>query len=319
MRIRNLLSVAAIAAIGGFTSSSFAQAWPTKPVSLVVPFAPAGSTDLVARALQPGLEAAWKQPAIVENRPGAGGMVGAAEVVRAPADGYTLLFQANGVKLAPLFQKDIPYNPADLRPVVGIANAYYVLVAGAKQPFKNMKEFIAFAKANPGKYHVGTTPYTPVDLEIAGIMEKAGIQNYQSVGYNGSAALVQGVARGDVAIGLTGMTSVLQLLKAGQVQVIAATTDKRPWDALDVPTLKEQGVDKTAGYTFGIWVNAKTPQAIVDRIVEGVTQAASTPETIKRLNNLSFSPPNHRAYEQEQAKENAEFFEIAKRIGLKPQ
>jgi tripartite-type tricarboxylate transporter receptor subunit TctC len=320
MKFRLMLPFAVLA-VAGFAVAEIAvaQTWPTKPVTLVVPFAPAGSTDLVVRALAPGLEAVLKQPAIVENRPGAGGMLGAAEVARASADGYTMLFQSNGVKIAPLFQKDISYDPADLRPIVGVASAYYVAVSSPKVPAKTFADFINYAKGRQKSLNFATVPYTPLQLEAHAILQRAGLPEIDPIAYNGAAGLVQAVARGDTAIGFTGSSSALALWKAGQLSIIANTSPQRTAELPDVPTLREQGLDITAGYTFGIFVHAKTPQAIVDRIIDGVTTAAKSPEVAKRLVQLSFVEADHRNFEQQMARENTAFADVARRIGLKPQ
>jgi tripartite-type tricarboxylate transporter receptor subunit TctC len=320
MRVQKLVSAVLFATLGAVSASASAQAWPTRPVTLVVPFAPGGSTDLVARALQPGLEAVWKQPMVVENRPGAGGMVGAADVARKDPDGYTLLFQASGVKIAPIFAKSVPYDPADLRPIVGVASAYYVVIGSTKIPAKNFKELLAYAKQNQSqKLRIATVPYTPVDLEVHRIVQKSGLPPLEFIGYNGAAAVVQAVQRGEVELGLTGSSSALQAIKSGQITALASTFDKRTQELPDSPTLKEQGVDLTNGYTFGLWVHARTPQAIVDRIIEGAATAGNSPDVIKRLTQLSFLAPDHRGYEKEQNREAAELFEVARRVGVKPQ
>jgi tripartite-type tricarboxylate transporter receptor subunit TctC len=317
---RRLLSTLLAAALCGACATASAQSWPPEhPITVLVPFAPGASTDIAARALQPGLEAVWKQSVIVENKPGAGGMIGTADAAKSKPDGTTLLFHTNGALIAPLFQKDIPYDPASLRPIVGVASAYYVVVAAPNPPAKTFREFVGYAKDKTKQLNYATVSYAVSDLEIHSLLQLVGLSDMQPIYYNGAAALIQGTARGDVTIGWTSVSSALQLMKSGKLVPLATSAPQRTPDIPDVPTLREQGIDRVASYTYGLFVPVKTPQAIVDHIIDDVTVACKMPDTAKRLNALSFWEPDHKHFEQQMARENAEFGRVAKQIGLKPQ
>lgn len=306
-----------VAAVLLNATAGLAQSWPSRPVTLVVPFAAGGPTDLVARALAPALEATYKLPFIIDNRVGAGGLVGTGEVARSKPDGYTLLFQSNGVTLAPLFQKSIPYDPADLRPIVGVSSSYYVVTTNTSMP-RTLKEFVAYAKARPKQLNVATIPYTPLDLDIQGLIPRLGL-DLTPINYNGTATLLPSLVRGDTHMTVGGTLTVLQLIRSGKITALAYTGPTRSSLLPDVPTLKEQGVDLVAGYTLGVWVPSKIPQDLVDRITAGVVATAQSPAMLKLMSELALEQPDHRRFEQQIRNEQKAFSEIAQRIGLKPQ
>jgi tripartite-type tricarboxylate transporter receptor subunit TctC len=309
--------LAALATLG-MAAPAWAQTWPARPVTMVVPFGAGGPTDLVARVLGPALDGVWKQRVIIDNRPGAGGMLGTGEVSRAKPDGYTMLFQANGVTLAPLFQKNIPYDPADLRPIAGVSSQYYMIVTGATGTDKTLRDFIARAKEHPKQLNMASIPYTPLDLDIYRFMQTAGI-DMTVINYNGTAALLPSVVRNDVHLTVTGLSTVLGLIKGGKLTALAYSGSKRTDLLPDVPTLREQGVNMTAGYTLGLWAPAKTPDDVVEKIVTGVISAEQTPQVAAVLREQGMETPDPRQFGQQIQAEQKVFTEIAQRIGLKPQ
>jgi tripartite-type tricarboxylate transporter receptor subunit TctC len=300
MRFTKLFSTLALAALGALATQALAQTWPTRQVTLIIPFPPAGPTDILARAFAPALEAAWKQPFVIEFRPGAGGMLGTGEVSRAKPDGYTLVLQANGVVLAPIFQKSIPYDPADLRPVVGVASSSYLVVTNPATAAKTLGEFVALAKGRPKQVNYGTIPYTPFDLDYHVFQQRAGVE-LTTINYNGAAAMAEALMRGDIQMFFGTPAAVIPLVKAGKLVPIAYTSPTRGVLFPDVPTAREQGIDLVAGFTLGLWAPAKTPDDIASKIGADVDQ------------------PAHRQYPQQMQAELKGYTEVAQKIGLKPQ
>lgn len=248
-----------------FTGTARAEDFPTRPVTLVVSFAPGGLTDVPARQIAPELQRHLGQPVIVENKPGASGVTGGAYVVHAEPDGYTLLV-AGVSEVQNLFYLKVPYNvQTDLEPIGRIASGPpLVLAVNAASSFKSVADLIAYAKANPTNTNIATTgPATSPSIAVAQLNSLAGT-SIVPVPYNGSSPAATAVAAGEVQAGFVWLPAVAGLMSGGQVRVLAVATAKRV-DALpDVPTMEELGYKGFEHYGFvGLLAPHGTPKAVI--------------------------------------------------------
>jgi tripartite-type tricarboxylate transporter receptor subunit TctC len=240
LRIAVGATMAALACCG----SAQAQSWPTKPVRVVVAFTAGGTTDILTRNVGQQLGERLRQPFVVDNKPGAGGNLGTEFVVRAPADGYTLMVNSVGpIAVNPTLYPKLPYNPlADLVPIVQIADVPNVLVVHPSLPVKNVKELIALAKARPGQIAYGSSGNgTILHLSAEYFNSVAGTKMIH-VPYKGSAPAVQALLGGEVALVFSSMPPAIAAMKAGRVRALGVTTPRRVEAAPEVPTISESGL-----------------------------------------------------------------------------
>lgn len=318
--LKKIVRMAAFLLLGATALSSVAQDWPNQRVTLVVPYPPGGTIDIVARVLAPILEQQWKQPFIIDNRTGAGGIVGTELVVRAKPDGYTLLFAGNTVLTQKFFMKTLSYDPADMRAVVKIAESSYLVVTPLSLPVKALAEFIAHVKARPAKsVNYGTIPYTTFDLDYHIFQQLAGL-DMTTIPYNGAAPAVQAVLRNDIQMYFSVESVVTSLLKAGRLNAIAYTGERRSEQFPSVPTLREQGIDFATGFGIGIWAHAKTPDAAVSRISRDIVAAIATPAVVTRLKEYGYDvPAQPLAWNERLQTDIKRYSEVVERLGFKPQ
>ncbi len=268
-------------------------AYPAKPIRLVVPFPPAGPTDVVARLVGQKLSERWGQQVVVENRAGAGGTIGAELVARAPADGYTLLMgsTANMAVNVTLYDK-LSYDPVkDFVPVNLAAITPNLLVVNPALPAKNAREFIALAKAKPGtiNYASGGSG-TPSHLAAELFKTMAGIQ-MAHIPYKGSIPALTDVIGGQVTLMLDSMPSALPLVKSGKLRALAQTGAKRSAAVPDLPTISESGLPgyEVAGW-FGFFAPAGTPRDMVNKISAEITLVLNQPDVKDRYALLGAEP-----------------------------
>ena len=288
-RIARLLAVV----VFGLSTSAFAQTWPAKPIKWIVPFAPGGTTDILARTIGEKLTVALGQPVIIENKPGAGGGVGADFTAKAPPDGYTIMggtISTHAINAS--LYKSLPYDPVkDFVPITLIARVPNMLVINPDIAAKNVAELITLLKANPGKYSFassgnGTSQHLSGELfkSIAGV-------DMQHIPYKGSPPALQDVVGGQVAMTFDNITTAWPLAKGGKLRALAVTTAKRSAVAPDVPTLSESGL---AGYEVGSWQGvfapAGTPPAIVKRLNAEIVKIINMPDVKEKLIGLGAEP-----------------------------
>lgn len=291
MNIRTCVAVVLAAFIGvsgAGIPASVAQEYPTKNVTLVIPFPPGGSTDLVGRLLAKHLGDAWKRTVVVENRPGGNGMLGPTAVAKARPDGYTLLLAAPSVATAKATMKVMPIDPMkDLAPVSQLIEVPYVISVNAQVPVKSLKELIGLAKASPGKlnygwFAVGSRLTSEFFANAAGVKLTA-------VGYRGEALMMAALAAGEVQVGLATPVNVLEFQAKGQIRALAVTGDKRMEKLKDVPTTAEAGVAEfNTRVWFGLFAPGRTPLDIRKKIAAEVANYAKNPEVIARLGAAGF-------------------------------
>ena len=270
-----------------------AQAWPAKPIRYIVPFAPGGTTDILARTIGDKLAIALGVPVIVENKPGAGGGVGAAETAKAPADGYTLMggtISTHAINAA--LYSSLPYDPVkDFVPITMIARVPNMLVVNNEIPARNVAELIALMKANPGKWSFASSGNGTSQHLSGELFKSIAVVEMQHIPYKGSPPALQDVMGGQVSMTFDNITTAWVLAKAGKLRALAVTTAKRSPVAPDVPTLAEAGL---AGYEIGSWQGvfapAGTPSVIVRRLNAEIVRIINMPDVRKKLLDLGAEP-----------------------------
>jgi tripartite-type tricarboxylate transporter receptor subunit TctC len=281
------LAAAALAVAG--TPALAQQPWPNKPIRYIVPFAPGGTTDILARVVGERLALALGQPVVIENKAGQGGSVGAGELARAAPDGYTIgggTISSHAIN-ATLYDK-LPYDPIkSFEPITLYATQPNVLLVHPSVPASNLREFIALVKANPDKYSFGSAG-NGTSQHISGEMFKtmAGLQ-MQHIPYRGSGQMIPELLGGTLQVAFDNIATAVPHLKAGKLRALAVTTATRSGVAPDVPTMAESGL---VGYELSSWqavfAPAGTPKPIIDRLYSEIARILKTPDVEKRLTDL---------------------------------
>jgi tripartite-type tricarboxylate transporter receptor subunit TctC len=289
MKIRTFLVFALLA----FASLARADDYPSRPIRFVVPYPAGGPLDTVARLLGQKVSESMKQPIIVDNRPGAGGNIGADFVAKSAPDGYTILMGAVATHaINPTLYSHIPYDPvADFVPVTQVASTPNVLVVNPSLPAKNVREFIAYAKANPGRLNFGSGS-TGSAGHLAGELFKtmAGV-DMTHVPYKGAGPAMQDLVAGRIQLMFDNLASSLGQVRAGKVRALAVTTAKRTSLAPELPTIAESGLPGFDINTwFGVFAPAKTPQPVVDRLYSEFTRALAMPDVRQKMIDLGAEP-----------------------------
>ncbi|HVK31438.1 MAG TPA: tripartite tricarboxylate transporter substrate binding protein [Burkholderiaceae bacterium] len=282
----------AIAALSFIALGAQAQAWPNKPITLVVPFPPGGTTDVLARALAEKLTQSLGQTVIVESKPGAGATLGADFVAKSKPDGYTLLMGAVHHTIAPSVFKKLPYDlQKDFAPITTVALVPNVLTVSAANPAKTVAELVAQAKAQPGKLNYGSNGNGTAQHLIGTQFETANGIQIAHIPYKGSGPLVTDLIGGQVTMSFDTVTPVLPHIKAGKLKALAVTTGKRSSALPEVPTLAEAGVKGIdTGTWFGLLAPAATPKDIVARLNSDVVTLLAQPEFRKKLEDIGAEP-----------------------------
>ena len=289
MNRRNTLATLALTLASGLAS---AQAFPNKPITLIVPFPPGGSSDALARALTTPLSQALGQSVIVESRPGAGATIGADFVAKSRADGHTLLMGAVHHTIATSVYKKLPYDlEKSFAPITTVALVPNVLVVNAKSSATDVKGLIALAKAAPGKIAYGSngngTVQHLIGTQFAGL---AGVELVH-VPYKGSAPLTTDLLGGQIDLSFDTLTPLVQHIQGGKLRALAVTTARRSSTLPDVPTLAESGMPGfDQGTWFGILAPAATPKDVVARLNAEMTRIIHSPEFKKRMEEIGAEP-----------------------------
>ncbi|MFD0669270.1 tripartite tricarboxylate transporter substrate binding protein [Ramlibacter sp. MAHUQ-53] len=311
------LGLAALASVPAFAQ---AQAYPSKPIRLIVPFAPGGTTDVLARLVGQRLTTAWGQPVVVENRAGAGATLGAEMVAKAPADGYTLLMGAAHHTIAQNVYSKLSYHfGRDFAPVTVVAMVPNAVVVNANVPAKTIQELVALAKAQPGKLNYGSAGAGTAHHLIGEMFKLRSGTDIVHVPYKGSGPAVADLVGGQVQVMFDTVTSALPQVKGGKTRALAVTTAKRSSALPDVPALSETvlpGFD--VGTWFGILAPAGTPQPIVDKLNAEIVKIINNPEVRKQLLDMGSEPVgNTPAQMAAQIKSELDAFEsLVKQIKL---
>jgi tripartite-type tricarboxylate transporter receptor subunit TctC len=282
MHRRSFLLASAVVAMQG-TARAQSQ-WPTRPIRMVIGYPPGGSTDVAGRLLAEQLGRRLGQQVVVENRAGAGGTVGASSVVRAESDGYSLLLAASPeVSIAPVTRKAMPYDPVrDLQPITLVGQVPFFLVVNPNVPAKTLAEFIAHAKANPGKLSYSSFGNNTSN-HLAGELFKAlaGVDTVH-VPYKGSGPSIVDLIGGQVQYTFDTPPAVLEHVRAGKLRALAVATRERLASAPQVPTFAEAGLPGFSGGTwFGLFAPAKTPRVLIEKLNAETVALLKSPELSK--------------------------------------
>ena len=289
---RHTLAAVVTLALAAATPSVMAQAnWPTKPVKIVVPFAPGGTTDILARAIAPELSKAFGQQFVIDNRAGAGGNIGAEAVAKSPGDGYTLLMGTvgtHGINRA-LYPK-LPYDPIkDFVPITLVAGVPNVMVINADYASANrintVDDFVRHAKANPGKLNMASSG-NGTSIHLAGELFKSKTGIFMAhIPYRGSGPALLDLTAGNMHVMFDNLPSSMQLIKAGKLKALAVTSSQRSAAMPDLPTIEEAAGIKgfEASSWFGLLAPAGTPIDVVNRIQQEVAKSLVTPAIKEKL------------------------------------
>ena len=325
MRLR-VLNVAAVllaaASLVGLAAPAAAQNYPNRPIKWIVSFPPGGSTDVVARAMQPSLEKRLGQPVVIENRGGAGGNLGTDAVAKSAPDGYTIGFSAAGaLTVNPSLMEKMPFNvQKDLIPITLVGTSPFLLVASPKFEAKTLAEVIAAAKAKPGELTIGHGGNgTAMHLTAALLNQMGGIST-TLVPYRGSGPVTADVVAGHIPLGITDAPSAMGQIKGGAVKPLAVSSLKRTPSLPDVPTFDELGLKgyESIGW-YGVIAPAGTPPDIVKKLNEVFVATLNEPEVAARIRSVGSEPAPMKP-EQFDAfikAETAKWADVIKKAGIK--
>jgi tripartite-type tricarboxylate transporter receptor subunit TctC len=289
---RTLCAAAAALALSLAAPAAFAQAYPTKPVKLIVPLAAGGTGDTLARTVGEEMAKVLGQPVVIENKPGAGGLVGTEIVANSPADGYTLLAVSPSHVINPALHAGKKTYDAlkDFEPITVMANTHQMIVAHPSVPVKDAKELIDYAKKNPGKLNYGSAGVgSATHLNMALFLSMAGV-DVVHVPYKGSTQARQDVLAGQVQLAMDGLLPLQPLIKDGKLKPIGITSSKRAQSNPEIPTLGEAVKGYASDTWYGILVPAGTPKDVQAKLHAAAVKALSSPAVRDRLVKLGAEP-----------------------------
>ena len=284
--VRNVCRVALLSfVLGGTATAALAQAYPNKPIKLIVPFAPGGFTDVVARILGQKLSVSLGQPFVIENKAGAGSTIGTDFVAKAAPDGYTLVMVSTTHVISPAIYPKLPYDPIkSFTPVGKLVDSAYVLLVNPKVPANNVAEFIALAKASPDKIHYASSGNGSAQHLMGGMFAAMTGVKMKHVPYKGSGGAANDLVAGVVESSFAGVPNAMAQVPAGRLKALAVTTSKRIPQLPDVPTMQEAGVP---GYNASIWLGllapAGTPRDVVMKLNAEIAKVLNAADTKKEL------------------------------------
>ena len=284
--VRNVCRVALLSfVLGGAATAALAQAYPNKPIKLIVPFAPGGFTDVVARILGQKLSVSLGQPFVIENKAGAGSTIGTDFVAKAAPDGYTLVMVSTTHVISPAIYPKLPYDPIkSFTPVGKLVDSAYVLLVNPKVPANNVAEFIALAKASPDKIHYASSGNGSAQHLMGGMFGAMTGVKMKHVPYKGSGGAANDLVAGVVESSFAGVPNAMAQVPAGRLKALAVTTSKRIPQLPDVPTMQEAGVP---GYNASVWLGllapAGTPRDVVMKLNAEIAKVLNAADTKKEL------------------------------------
>ena len=313
--------------LGASAFATFAQpsgtsaAYPTKPVRIVVPLTAGGPTDTLARVIAQQLSEKLGQPVIIENRPGAGGNIGAESVARAVPDGYTLFMGTSGpLSINSSLYSKLSFDPAtDFSPVALIASAPFVVAINPSLPAKSIKDLVAVAKSKPGQLNYGAVPGSAAHLATELFKDMAAVDMVH-VPYKGAAPATNDLVAGVLQLSFASTPGVMANVKAGKLTALAVTSPKRQAELPDIPTLAESGLP---GYEASVWYGivapAKTPRAVIVRLNMEINKILQDPETREKLMKNDFQPTGStpEAFEAYIKAETVKWAKVVKDSGAK--
>jgi tripartite-type tricarboxylate transporter receptor subunit TctC len=267
------------------------EAWPTRPIRMIVPFAPGGSSDVLARLIQPGLGAALGQPIVVENRPGAGSLLGTEAVARSAPDGYTVLLADLPFAIVPALQDRVPYDPiADFAPVSLVGVAPLLMFGHPSVPARNAAEFAALARVRPDHLTFGSGGVGAASHMMGELYQRLAGVRLVHVPYRGGGPAIQDLAAGNLHAAFFTIATAVAQLQSGQVRGLGVMSAERLHGQPDIPTFREQGIDLLAEHWWGVLAPARTPQPIVARMAAAIAGVVGQPDLAPRLDALGVLP-----------------------------
>jgi hypothetical protein len=283
--------VMALGLVSQSVDAAEVDSYPSKPIRLIVPFAPAGSNDLLGRVLGQKLNEAWHQPAIIDNRPGGGSTIGIETVVRAAPDGYTLLITSGGIAINVSLYK-LSFNPVkDLAPIALLAQMPYLVAVNPSVPAKNIAELIAVAKAQPGKLTFASSGIGTSSHLMGEMFRTQAKIDMLHIAFKGGGPAVNSVISGEVKVLFNVITGVLPMVRAGKLKGLAVSSKQRAVVAPEVPTIAESGI---AGFDVIAWYNlfapARTPKPIVNKLNAEINRILQQSDTRTRFLGLGVEP-----------------------------
>jgi tripartite-type tricarboxylate transporter receptor subunit TctC len=313
----NLARLAALAIAGlaiAYSGASGAQAFPTKPVHIIVPFPPGGGADALARIMQPSLTKIWGQPVIVENRPGASGHIGADFVAAAEPDGHTLMMSST----ASLTEK----NVKQFAPVTLVSASPYVVASNPKIPARNVRELVEYAKKNPGKVTFGSSGTGAASHLSAELFKSLAGIDMLHVPYKGTGQAVTDLLAGQIDVMFAPAQTVMPHVQAGRLNALAVTSAKRSFLMPDLPTVAESGVPGYAAVGwFGLLAPAGTPPAVVAKLSADANQVLGESEVKHRMSIVGAEPSGNTPQEFARfiQEDQAQWSKLMKERGITPQ
>jgi tripartite-type tricarboxylate transporter receptor subunit TctC len=285
------LGVALCSLLLTLSGSVIAQDYPSKPIRLVVPFAPAGATDILGRIIAERLGAVYGQNVVLDNKPGASGHVGAQIVAKAPGDGYTLLIGTIGIHAAYTSYRKLAYNPGtELQPVIVIGEAPNLVLVPANSPYKSFADFLADAKAHPGQVNYASAGAGSSVHMVTALFELASGTRLNHVPYKGSGPALIDLIGGQVQVMFDNMSSGMPHVESGKLRALAVTGGKRDPRFPDVPTIAEAGVPGYSGTSwFTLAAPASVPAALVSKLNRDVQRVLAMPDVAARYDKLGIN------------------------------
>jgi tripartite-type tricarboxylate transporter receptor subunit TctC len=319
MNTQYRLAVAVVALLACMTGNAQAE-YPARAIRVVVPYPAGGSVDVVARLLGQKFNEAWKQPVVIDNRPGAGGNIGADLVAKAAADGHTLLLTTAGFAISPSIYRKLPFDAIkDFSALSQITNTYHILIVHPGVPANSVKELIALAKAQPGRLNYGSTG-SGGSLHLAGELFKLVTgTDIVHVPYKGNAPAFSALLAGEVQIAFVPLFGILPQISAGKLRALAITHNTRSAAMPQVPTMAEAGVPKfeSAGW-LGMFAPDGTPHEILNTVQKQIVRVISTPENKQQLPIMGNEPVGStpEQFQKKYRADIANFADLVKRAGI---
>lgn len=319
--VRRLVTATLLLVEAGAVSQAQAQNYPERRITFVVPYAAGGATDVSARLLANKLSESWKQPVVIENKPGGGGTIGNDYVAKAPADGYTVLVAITQIIQAPSLFSKLPFDVLkDLAPVSQVALSTVVLSVPEPQPFKSVKDLIDAAKAAPGKYAYGSFGNATTSHLYGELLKKNAGIDMTHVPYRGSAPLLNDLLGNQVTAAFIDLTTVGSQIAGGKVRALAVGGEKRRSFLPDTPTLGELGFPgfEAEGWV-GVFVPGATPKPIVNKLSAELDRIIKSPDVVAKLEAVSLVPVGGTAEEFAAAinRDSERWATIARTAGVK--
>jgi len=315
-----VMKLAVLLVACGVAAGALAQAYPSKPVRIVVGFPPGGGNDIIARMVGAKMQESWGQPVVIDNKPGANSIIAAEFVAKSAADGYTLLVNATGgMSVNPVLYTKLPYDSLkDFVPIGMVGSFPLVLVVNPSVPANSVQELVAYAKANPGKlnYSSGSTAFQ-VATEMFKQMTAVDVRH---IPYKGSAASITAVIAGDVHMTIVDTPPLVPQIKAGRVRALAVTSAKRAGAMPELPTIAESGVP---GYEMALWIGVfapgGTPREIAAKLNAEVVRIVNLPDIRGQLADMGVEPLGNTPEETAEwiRREIAKYGPVVKAAGIK--